>query len=253
MNTDSAALIRYLEPAATIPAGEDERRLLLRALMNLRAPQEETPQFWRLQDAYLQKVAAEKGIVGLADLPMVLPNIHLWQGDITRLQVGAIVNAANNRMLGCFQPLHRCIDNAIHSQAGLQLRLACAGHMAKQGHAEPTGKALITPAYNLPADYVIHTVGPIIRNQPDAQDKRHLADCYRSCLTLAVEHGLSSIAFCCISTGEYRFPNEAAARIAIATVREFLAKHPQLRVVFNVFKDIDLHIYRQLLTRKETP
>lgn len=240
-------LIRYLDPDADIPAGEHEQRRLLRALMNIRPPQVESDEFWRLQDEVLQEEVRSKGVVKLTELTPVRPNIYLWQGDITRLQVGAVVNAANNQLLGCFHPLHRCIDNAIHSQAGLQLRLACAEQMQAQGHLEATGKAKITPAYNLPSDYVIHTVGPIIYGDLTEQDCRLLADCYRSCLALAVEHGVKSIAFCCISTGEFRFPNEAAAQIAVATVQTFLQTHPELTVVFNVFKDIDWQIYQHLL------
>lgn len=248
-----ASLIHYLDPQRAIPAAEEEKRLLLRALMNIRPPQPESADFWRLQDEVLQQLLQEKGVLTLADLPQVAPRIYLWQGDITRLAVGAIVNAANNQMLGCFQPLHRCIDNAIHSQAGLQLRLACAEQMQRQGYPEPTGSAKITPGYNLPADYVIHTVGPIVYGELSAQHRQQLADCYRACLALAVDSGVASIAFCCISTGEFRFPNRPAAEIAVATVKAFLAEQPQLKVVFNVFKDIDLHIYQDLLRQPTCP
>ncbi|MCT8785465.1 macro domain-containing protein [Glaesserella parasuis] len=150
-------------------------------------------------------------------------------------------------MLGCFHPLHACIDNAIHSQAGVQLRLACAELMEKQGHLEPTGQAKITPAFNLPSAYVLHTVGPIISGALSAKDCELLASCYRSCLELAKQHGIESVAFCCISTGEFRFPNQEAAEIAVQTVKAFLADNPQMKVVFNVFKDVDLEIYRGLL------
>ncbi|MCT8831325.1 protein-ADP-ribose hydrolase [Glaesserella parasuis] len=187
---------------------------------------------------------AEKGVVSLADLTPIQPQIYLWQGDITRLKVGAIVNAANSQLLGCFHPLHACIDNAIHSQAGVQLRLACAELMAKQGYFEPTGQAKITPAFNLPSAYVLHTVGPIIIGALSAKDGELLASCYRSCLELAKQHGIESVAFCCISTGEFCFSNREAAEIAVKTVKAFLADNPQMKVVFNVFKDVDWEIYR---------
>ena len=189
--------------------------------MNIRPPQAETAEFLALQDQFLQQEVAEKGVVLLADLTPVQPQIYLWQGDITRLKVGAIVNAANSQLLGCFHPLHACIDNAIHSQAGVQLRLACAELMAKQGHLEPTGQAKITPAFNLPSAYVLHTVGPIISGALSAKDCELLASCYRSCLELAKQHGIDSVAFCCISTGEFRFPNREAAEIAVKTVKAF--------------------------------
>lgn len=204
-------------------------------------------EFWSLQDAYLQETLAQKKVTGLSDLQEVEPQIYLWQGDITSLEVDAIVNAANSQLLGCFVPHHRCIDNAIHSQAGLQLRLACYQLMKAQGHLEATGQAKITPAYNLPANYVIHTVGPIIQEEVRSQDEALLASSYQKSLELAVEKGLTSIAFCCISTGEFRFPQKRAAEIAIKTVRAFVHDHPQLQVIFNVFKDEDREIYQELL------
>lgn len=204
-------------------------------------------EFWSLQDAYLQETLAHKRVTGLSDLQEVEPQIYLWQGDITSLEVDAIVNAANSQLLGCFVPHHRCIDNAIHSQAGLQLRLACYQLMKAQGHLEATGQAKITPAYNLPANYVIHTVGPIIQTGVGPQDEELLASSYQKSLELAVEKGLISIAFCCISTGEFRFPQKLAAEIAIKTVRAFVHDHPQLQVIFNVFKDEDREIYQELL------
>ena len=247
MNKKLDYLIHYLDPAIDIPTSTTEKRHLLRALMNIRPPQAETAEFLALQDQLLQQEVAEKGVVSLADLTPIQPQIYLWQGDITRLKVGAIVNAANSQLLGCFHPLHACIDNAIHSQAGVQLRLACAELMAKQGHLEPTGQAKITPAFNLPSDYVLHTVGPIISGALLAKDCELLAGCYRSCLELAKQHGIESVAFCCISTGEFRFPNREAAEIAVRTVKTFLADNPQMKVVFNVFKDVDWEIYQGLL------
>ena len=174
--------------------------------------------------------------------------IRLWQGDITRLAADAIVNAANSQMLGCFVPCHGCIDNAIHTAAGLQLRLECARIMGQQGREEPTGRAKITKAYNLPCRYGLHTVGPIIYGSVTAEDRQLLASCYRSCLELAKRYDLENVAFCCISTGEFRFPNELAAEIAVSTAEEFLREEEgRMEVIFNVFKDKDYEIYRRLL------
>ena len=247
MNNTLDYLIRYLDPTIDLPTSTTEKRQLLRALMNIRPPQAETAEFLALQDEFLQQEVKQKGIVTLSELTEIQPQIYLWQGDITRLKVGAIVNAANSQLLGCFHPLHACIDNAIHSQAGVQLRLACAELMAKQGYLEPTGQAKITPAFNLPSDYVLHTVGPIINGALSAKDGELLADCYRSCLELARQHGIESVAFCCISTGEFRFPNQPAAEIAVRTVKAFLTDNPQMKVVFNVFKNVDWEIYWALL------
>jgi O-acetyl-ADP-ribose deacetylase (regulator of RNase III) len=229
------------------------KRQLMRSLMNQRLPVTMSENLLKVQDEELQKQLLEKGIVGL-DQILVSPidnRIKLWQGDITRLKADAIVNAANNQMLGCFIPMHSCIDNAIHSAAGIQLRLECNGLMKKQGHPEPTGSAKMTKGYNLPAKYVIHTVGPIIENEKVTQEAEYqLASCYDSCLQLADENKLQSIAFCCISTGEYRFPNQLAAGIAVRTVKEYFDISPATgieAVVFNVFKDIDYSIYCKLL------
>lgn len=198
-----------------IPVEENARKRLLRSLMNIRPPKPVTKDFLNIQDEYLQVEKTEKGIISLADIPFVKSGIYLWQGDITRLSVDAIVNAANSAMLGCFVPCHGCIDNAIHSAAGIELRLECSHIMEKQKIEEPTGKAKITKAYNLPCRYVLHTVGPIIYGEVTQKDCNLLSDCYRSCLELAAEYQLKSIAFCCISTGEFHFPNEEAAKIAI--------------------------------------
>ncbi|MDO4997963.1 MAG: protein-ADP-ribose hydrolase [Neisseria sp.] len=241
-------LIHYLDPDEVFPNDIAEQEWLLRALMNRRATQLESAEFYALQDEVLQAQLARKGVLGLDDLDEIQPNLYLWQGDITRLQVDAIVNAANAYLLGCFQPVHACIDNAIHSQAGLQLRWACHQLMEKQGHLEATGKAKITPAFNLPSAHVIHTVGPIIRGELSESDCALLAQSYRSCLEIALENGVQSIAFCCISTGEFRFPNQAAAEIAVREVKAFLRQHAHMKVVFNVFKEQDLRIYQQLLS-----
>ena len=229
-----------------IPNDLQGKRDLFRALRNVRWPSPVSEEFLRLQDEELQEQLNEKGIVELPDVQM-----QIWQGDITRLRVDAIVNAANSQMLGCFHPLHKCIDNAIHSAAGVQLREECYRLMQQQGHEEPTGQAKITKAYNLPCKHVIHTVGPIIPNGiPTDFQKEQLASCYRNIMACADENGLESIAFCCISTGEFRFPNELAAEIAIKTVKDYLSAHPFVslkHIVFNVFKDVDKEIYQRLL------
>ena len=231
-----------------IPAEPESQRQLLRGLMNIRAPQRIGADFLKMQDAYLQGETTAKGITDIADLTPIQPGLYLWQGDITTLKCDAIVNAANSGMTGCYIPNHRCIDNAIHTYAGVELRLACAELMEQQGYPEPTGQAKITPAFNLPCRYVLHTVGPIISGRVTAADKELLASCYRSCLALAAENKLESVAFCCISTGEFHFPNELAAEIAVRTVKEFLEKQTGVKkVIFNVFKDLDKAIYEKLL------
>lgn len=231
-----------------IPADEGEQKKLLRSLFNVRMPNPVSEAFLKIQDAYLQEECAKKGVVSLSDLSPTQPGIYLWQGDITRLSADAIVNAANSALLGCFVPCHGCIDNAIHSAAGVQLRLECAHIMEQQKAEEPTGKAKITEAYNLPCRYVLHTVGPIIYGEVTKQDCDLLTDCYRSCLELAAAHQLKNVAFCCISTGEFHFPNEKAAEIAVQTVRSYQEQNPNsIEVVFNVFKDNDYAIYKQLL------
>ena len=238
--------------AQAVQVGEDHvaQRGLLRALMNVRPPRPLSEDFLRLQDELLSAEREEHGVVDVMTLPAVPsdPRIVLWQGDITRLAADAIVNAANSALLGCFIPCHRCIDNAIHSAAGLQLRAECAAIMERQGHPEETGRAKLTAGYNLPARHVLHTVGPIVAGTLTDEDRVLLASCYRSCLSLAAAHGLSSVAFCCISTGEFHFPNAAAAEIAVCEVRAFLRENDSIeRVVFNVFKDEDRAIYERLL------
>lgn len=230
---------------------EISQRALLRSLMNIRPPIPLQEDFLNLQDEFLSNERKEKGIVNVTDLqPInVKSDFILWQGDITRLNSDAIVNAANCALLGCFHPRHGCIDNAIHSAAGLQLRDECNKIMTAQGYNEPTGQAKITKAYNLPSKYVIHTVGPIIYEIPTQEDCENLASCYHSCLKLAGEYNLKSIAFCCISTGEYRFPNRKAAEVAIETVQTYLNEsNNKIKVIFNVFKEIDYEIYRELLS-----
>ena len=231
-----------------IPANADEQKKLLRSLFNIRMPEPVSKEFLQVQDEYLQEETIRKGITLLEDLSPEKDNLYLWQGDITTLKCDAIVNAANSQLLGCFCPNHGCIDNAIHTFAGVQLRLACADIMLEQIVDEELGKAKITPAYNLPCDYVFHTVGPIVKGYVTKEDEKLLASCYRSCLELAEQNGLDSIAFCCISTGEFHFPNDRAAEIAIQTVTEFMAqKQNEIKVIFNVFKDLDYEIYKKLL------
>ncbi len=225
-----------------IPHDLKSKQQLMRALMNVRPPLPATEEFLRRQDRELQWQLADKGIV-----EPLGKDLQVWQGDITRLKVDAIVNAANSELLGCFIPLHSCIDNAIHSAAGIQLRDACYRIMRAQGHEEATGTAKITPGFNLPAKYVIHTVGPIIPDgQPTSEQEEQLASCYRSCLDIAEDYGLHSIAFCCISTGVFRFPRRRAAEIAVETVRSYPKTNIDT-IIFNTFKDEDDHIYRQLV------
>ena len=241
----------YRAQAAEVGETEEAQRTLLRALMNVRPPRPLSADFLHLQDELLSAEREKRGVVDVMALPSVSldARIILWQGDITRLNADAIVNAANSALLGCFIPCHRCIDNAIHSAAGLQLRAECAALMERQGYSEETGTAKITQGYNLPARHVLHTVGPIVSGALTEEHRELLASCYRSCLALAAKNGLKSIAFCCISTGEFHFPNAAAAEIAVREVRAFLAENTSVeRVVFNVFKDEDRMIYERLLS-----
>ena len=233
-----------------IPDHEGEQKRLLRSLMNIRPPRPVSDQFLRIQDEYLREEAARKGITDAAALPAsgLDGRLLLWKGDITTLKIDAIVNAANSSLRGCFIPCHSCVDNIIHSVSGIQLRLACDRIMKEQGYDEPTGRAKITPAYNLPSRYVLHTVGPIVTGRLTDKHCRQLADCYQSCLELAAKNGLKSIAFCCISTGEFHFPRERAAEIAVQTVVDYLAADRRIeKVVFNVFKQEDYDIYRKLM------
>lgn len=236
--------------AEAVPREAAAQRRLLRSLMNLRPPLPPDPRFLRLQDALLSREREERGVVDVRALPPAGadPRLILWQGDITRLNADAIVNAANSALLGCFHPCHGCVDNAIHSAAGLQLRGACKELMDAQGREEPVGRAKVTPGYNLPARYVLHTVGPYVAGELTEAHRRALASCYRACLEAAAEAGCRSVAFCCVSTGEYRFPNREAAETAVGTVRAWLETDRRVeRVIFNVFKDVDAGLYRALL------
>lgn len=270
-----------------VPKEEEAQKMLLRGLMNVRMAKPASLSFQKVQDEYLQTETERKGITRLSSLSpvAVIPRaaapktdrpqgeetapssgsehhtdafLYLWQGDITTLAADAIVNAANSAMTGCYIPNHRCIDNAIHTFAGVQLRLYCHAYMQEQAgkkgasYAEPTGQAMLSPAYNLPSKFILHTVGPIVGDALTEEDGKLLASCYTSCLNLASQHQLESIAFCCISTGEFHFPNDRAAEIAIRTVRDWLIRHPSstvTKVVFNVFKNEDPEIYRSLLQK----
>ena len=233
-----------------MPEQEGEQKQLLRSLMNVRPPRPASREFLDIQDAYLREDVIRRGVTDSEALLPVPgdPRIVLWRGDITTLKADAIVNAANSALRGCFVPCHSCIDNMIHSVSGIQLRLICDKIMNEQGYDEPTGRAKLTPAYNLPSEYVLHTVGPIVSGRLTDQHCRQLADCYKSCLELAADSGLKSIAFCCISTGEFHFPQKKAAEIAVQTVKDYLNSDTRIeKVIFNVFKQEDYDIYRELI------
>lgn len=236
------------------PEDTEGRRHLLRSLMNIRMPGKMDDSVLAVQDEYLQERIREKGIVTLEDIPVKEGVISVWQGDITRLAVDAIVNAANSQMLGCFIPMHTCIDNCIHTFAGIQLRAECNRQMNRmrmkygQNYEQPTAVPMLTDAYNLPAKKVIHIVGPVVNGKLTPALEQELADCYTNTLDLCAENGLRSVAFCCISTGVFHFPPERAAQIAAKTVRKWLADHDGAleRVIFNVFRDQDRDIYEHL-------
>lgn len=242
-----------------------EKRMAVRSLMNIRMPKEVSKEFLEIQDEFLREEATEKGVISVDEILSVketygsnhsyAEKIAIFQGDICSIRIGAIVNAANSGMLGCFVPCHRCIDNAIHSASGVQLRAEC-NHIMNQrriqygeSYEEPTGTATLTKGYNLPADYVIHTVGPIVGNQLNDLLRENLKNCYENVMKCALDHNIRSIAFCCISTGEFHFPNREAAKIAVDTVTDYLDEHGTAfdKVVFNVFKDIDKECYEGVL------
>lgn len=240
----------FLSYASQVSSEYPYQRMLLRGLMNLRPAKPLDPYFLTLQDELLQEELTEKGVIDVFTLPGTsYPKIALYHGDITRLKADAIVNAANSQMLGCFVPGHHCIDNAIHSAAGLQLRDECAKLMAKQGHEEPTGSAKLTKAYNLPCHYVIHTVGPVVGIRPTSKEEEQLASCYLSCLKMAESMELKSIVFPCISTGEFGYPKKEAAKLAVETVDSYMVEHPNCPVVvFDTFKEDDYALYNELLS-----
>ena len=237
------------------PADAEGKRRILRSLMNIRMPRELSDSVLKVQDEYLTERAEEKGIVRLSDIPVTCERLSVWQGDITRLKIDAIVNAANSQMLGCFVPMHTCIDNCIHTFAGVQLRAECNRQMDQlrirygRDYEQPTAVPMLTDAYNLPAKKVIHIVGPIVQGRLTPALEKDLADCYRNVLDMCLENGLKSVAFCCISTGVFHFPNKKAAEIAVRTVKDWISAHPGTleRVIFNVFKDEDREYYEELL------
>ena len=238
-----------------IPKDTDGKRRILRSLMNVRMPKDLPEEVLKVQDEYLKDRALEKGVVHLKDIPVIRDGLSIWQGDITRLEADAIVNAANSQMLGCFVPMHTCIDNCIHTFAGVQLRMECNSKMNElrikygRNYEQPTAVPMLTDAYNLPAKKVIHIVGPIVQYRLTPELEENLADCYRNTLDICAENGLKSVAFCCISTGVFCFPNKRAAEIAVETVTEWLKKNPGMieRVIFNVFKDEDKKYYKELI------
>ena len=240
--------------ALDIPDDTEGKRRILRSLMNIRMPKEMADEVLEVQDEYLKNRAEEKGIVRVEDIPEIQDGISIWQGDITRLAADAIVNAANSQMLGCFVPMHTCIDNCIHTFAGIQLRNECNRQMNllknKYGmsYEQPTAVPILTDAYNLPAKKVIHIVGPIVSGELTTKHEKELSDCYKNALDLCVGNGLKTVVFCCISTGVFCFPNKRAAEIAVSTVKKWLSENDGKidRVIFNVFKDEDLDIYRKL-------
>lgn len=243
-------LIEYLlaerKQSAVFPDDINEQKRLFRALVNVRMPKAASKEFLKIQDEYLREEIRQKGITDIADLLPLAPNVYLWQGDITTLKSDAIVNAANPAMLGCFHPLHNCIDNAIHSAAGVQVRLDCNKIM--QGREAENGEIIVTKAYNLPSTYIFHTVGPIVYGSVTGQNREDLNKCYLNCLRKAEEMEIGSIAFCCISTGVFGYPQEAAAELAVKTVKEYLNENSsKLKVIFNVFTEKDYEIYGRIL------
>ena len=238
-----------------IPNDIIKKQQMLRSLMNIRMPKKMPDEVIKVQDEYLSYRAKEKGIVKLSDIPLIKDNLSIWQGDITRLEVDAIVNAANSQMLGCFLPMHICIDNQIHTFAGIQLRDECNQQMNKlrekygENYEQPTAIPMLTDAYNLPAKNVIHIVGPIVYDKLTQNLEKNLEDCYTNTLDMCLENGLKTVAFCCISTGVFNFPNQRAAQIAVDTVEKWSLIHPDKmdRIIFNVFKDEDKKYYEKLL------
>ena len=242
------------------PGDTEGKKRILRSLMNIRMPKMMPTSVLQVQDEYLQGRIRENGIVFLNEIPTIAENgsrhaladkLSIWQGDITRLAVDAIVNAANSQMLGCFVPMHTCIDNCIHTFAGIQLRAECDRQMRKlraehgPDYEQPTAIPMLTDGYNLLAKKVVHIVGPIVQGRLTKDLEQDLADCYKNTLDLCLENGLKSVAFCCISTGVFHFPNKRAAEIAVKTVTDWMRERPAAleRVIFNVFKDEDKAYY----------
>ena len=246
-------MIKYLLDEAgyqnEIPSDAPSQKALLRGLMNVRPAGAIGADFLRAQDEYLREALEARGIVDVDAIAPIRGRLCLWRGDITRLNADAIVNAANSGMTGCYAPNHLCIDNCIHTFAGVQLRAKCGEIMDRQGFPEPTGQAKITPAYNLPSKYVIHTVGTVCqRGIVTPKNVRELESCYRACMDIADQNGVKSIAFCCISTGVFGFPKRRGAEVAVRTVEDCLRAGSGVeKVIFNVFSPEDEAYYRELL------
>lgn len=235
---------------AEIPEDEQEQKDMLRGLMNIRMPDPISEEFLKIQDEYLTAENQAAGIVTIDDLKPVKSDdrIYIWQGDMSRLAIDAVTLPANSGFTGCYQWLHSCLDNILGSKAGVELRLCCNDIITKQGYPEPTGQAKITPGFNLPSKYIIHTVGPIVQGRLKKEHEDLLASCYRSILELADQNDVKTLALCCISTGVFMFPNERAAEIAVDTVKKYLDETgSHIKIIFNVFKDIDYLFYKNLL------
>lgn len=247
-------LINYLAKENKInigelPSNKIELKNLFRSLINIRPPNNISEDYLKIEDEFLQEELDKKLITNIENLKPIKNNLYIWKGDITTLKIDAIVNAANSAMLGCFYPMHKCIDNAIHSAAGTRLRLFCRDIINQCGGYLETGDAKITPAFNLPCKCVLHTVGPIIKDKVSKKDEELLSLCYKSCLNLVAENNIESVAFCCISTDEFRFPNDLAVDIALFSVNDFLKENKErnIKIVFNIFKDIDYELYNKKL------
>ena len=237
-----------------------DKKRIYRSLCNIRDAKPISEEYFKIENKYLQEELNKKDITDVADIQpakelLKVTNLKyedkicLWKGDITTLKIDAIVNAANSQGLGCFVPMHSCVDNIIGSNAGVSLRLECNKVMKEKNYFLPTGKAFITKGYNLPAKYVIHTVGPIIYEEVTEKEEQELINCYINSLKLAIQNGIKTIAFPCISTGKFRFPKTQACKLAIKAVEEFLDTHNDEidKIVFNIYIEEDYEIYEQYI------
>lgn len=242
-------LLRERGMIAAFSASYEKKRRLVREQMNVRPALPVPQEILEIQDRLFWTESVERGIVSVDGIPEITNGVSLWEGDITRLNADAIVNAANSALLGCFLPGHNCIDNVIHSAAGMQLRDSCAKIVAQIGREAETGESFITLAYNLPSKYVLHTVGPMVRRELDDAKRQQLRSAYISCMNLAEENGLKSVAFNCISTGVFNFPRSEAAEIAVGAVLNWKLRHPDssIKVVFDTFLPEDTAIYEGIL------
>ena len=231
-----------------MPKDLELKKNLYRSLVNIRDAKPISEEYIKIENEYLTEELQNKELTDVQNLSSN-DKICLWKGDITTLKIDSIVNAANSQGLGCFVPCHKCIDNQIQTYAGVSLRLECNDVMKELNYNLPTGKAFITKGYNLPSKYVIHTVGPIIYSEVTELEEKQLADCYINSLRLAIQNNIRTIAFPCISTGEFRFPKAKACEIAVETVKEFLKENGDKfdKIVFNVYGEEDYYEYRKLL------